>query len=77
MPASHLLKHGAGKVAVIFLVGNALDFLRQRVGERNGFADAICGAVTRLALVLFHAGNRHTLSDGSQWGQDPIILLEA
>ena len=64
MPASHLLKHGASKVAVIFLVGNALDFLRQRVGERNGFADAVSCAVTRPALVLFHTGNRHTLSDG-------------
>ena len=77
MPASHLLEHGASKVTVVFLVSNALDFRTKRVRKRNSFADAVSCAVTRLALVLFHTGNRHTLSDGSQWAQDPITLLEA
>jgi hypothetical protein len=62
----HLLKHGAGKVAVVFFVRDPLDLCGQRIGERNSFADAVSCAVTRLALVLFHTGNRHTLSDGTQ-----------
>ena len=72
IPASHLLEDCAGKVSVVFFVRYTLDLCGQRVRERNSFANAVGCAITRLALVLFHAGNRHTLSDGLQWVLFPI-----
>ena len=75
MFCGQLFKHSAGKISIVFLVGNALDLFTKRVRKRNSFADTVGRPVARFVGVLFHAGNRHTLSDGSQWGQVPIRLL--
>lgn len=67
----HFFQDSAGKVAVVFVIGDALYLIGKRIGKRNGLPYAIRCPVSRLCLLL-HALNRHTLSDALQWALYPI-----